>query len=110
MSWRVSFVVIGAVSLLWLVAWIWYFRDDPRDHPAMTMPFLTLQRDALPIRAAGVTRTIPWVRLARHMMPVTVVDFCYGWTLWLFLTWIPAFFFGNYHQNLQASALFPVAC
>ena len=40
------------------------------------------------------------------MMPVTIVDFCYGWTLWLFLTWIPAFFFENYHQNLQASALF----
>ena len=40
------------------------------------------------------------------MLPVTIVDFCYGWTLWLFLTWIPAFFFENYHQNLQASALF----
>ena len=39
-------------------------------------------------------------------MPLTIVDFCYGWTLWLFLTWIPAFFFENYHQNLQASALF----
>ncbi len=32
----------------------------------------------------------------RHLMPVTLVDFCYGWTLWLFLTWIPAFFFENY--------------
>ncbi len=106
MSWRVSFVVIGALSLLWLVPWVWYFRDDPRDHPAMTVTLLTLQRDALPVRAAGVPQTIPWVRLARHMMPVTVLDFCYGWTLWLFLTWIPAFFFGNYHLNLQASALF----
>jgi len=40
------------------------------------------------------------------MLPVTIVNFCCGWTLWLFLTWIPAFFFQNYHQNLQASALF----
>jgi MFS family permease len=40
------------------------------------------------------------------MLPVTIVDFCYGWTLWLFLTWIPVFFFENYHQDLQASALF----
>src|SRR5437868_8536171 len=61
---------------------------------------------ALPVRAAGGRPSIPWVPLARRIMPVTIVDFCYGWTLWLFLTWIPAFFFENYHQDLQASALF----
>jgi MFS family permease len=101
-TWRVSFFSMGAVTLLWLVMWLWYFRNDPRDHPGMTLAVL----NALPVRPTGTTRMIPWARLARHMMPATIVDFCYGWTLWLFLTWVPAFFFGNYHQNLQASALF----
>lgn len=101
-TWRGSFAILGAVSLLWLVAWVWYFRDDPREHPSMTMAVL----ETLPVRAAGAARKIPWLRLARHVLPVTMVDFCYGWTLWLFLTWIPAFFFENYHQNLGASALF----
>jgi sugar phosphate permease len=101
-TWRGSFVILGSVSLLWLVMWIWYFRDDPREHPGMTLAVL----ETLPVRAGGAAGTIPWLRLARHMMPVTIVDFCYGWTLWLFLTWIPVFFFENYHQNLQASALF----
>jgi MFS family permease len=101
-TWRVSFVMLGAVSLLWLIAWLWYFRNDPREHPAMTPVILA----TLPVQTAGAARTIPWLRLARHVMPVTIVDVCYGWTLWLFLTWIPAFFFENYHQNLQASALF----
>jgi MFS family permease len=101
-TWRGSFVILGAVSLLWLGVWAWYFRDDPREHPAMTAALLK----TLPVPAAGAARTIPWLRLARHMLPVTIVDFCYGWTLWLFLTWIPAFFFENYHQDLQASALF----
>jgi MFS family permease len=101
-TWRGSFVILGAVSLLWLVVWTWYFRDDPREHPAMTAAII----ETLPVRARGAQRTIPWLRLARHMLPVTIIDFCYGWTLWLFLTWIPAFFFENYHQNLQASALF----
>jgi sugar phosphate permease len=101
-TWRGSFVILGAVSLVWLVVWIWYFRDDPREYPAMTSEILK----TLPIRADNAAPAIPWLRLARHMMPVTIVDFCYGWTLWLFLTWIPVFFFENYHQNLQASALF----
>src|SRR3984885_15113283 len=47
MSWRVSFVGLGAVMLLWLVAWVWYFRDDPREHPAMTMAVLTLPLETL---------------------------------------------------------------
>ncbi len=101
-SWRESFVILGTVSLLWPVLWVWYFRNDPREHPSMTAAIL----ETLPVRAGGAVPEIPWLRLARHVMPVTIVDFCYGWTLWLFLTWIPAFFFENYHQNLQASALF----
>ena len=58
------------------------------------------------VAPVGARRAVPWLRLARHMLPVTIVDFCYGWTLWLFLSWIPAFFFENYHLNLQSSAMF----
>jgi nitrate/nitrite transporter NarK len=34
------------------------------------------------------------------------VNFCYGWTLWLFLTWIPSFFAQNYHLALGNTALY----
>lgn len=101
-TWRGSFVILGATSLLWPLAWAWYFRNDPREHPTITPESLK----TLPVRSSEAVPAIPWLRLARHVLPVTLVDFCYGWTLWLFLTWIPAFFFENYHQNLQASALF----
>ena len=101
-SWRVSFVILGLVSLLWLFAWAWYFRNDPREHPATTKAHLA----ALPPPAGRASRRVPWLALVRHMLPVTIVDFCYGWTLWLFLSWIPSFFYENYHQNLQASAMF----
>jgi MFS family permease len=102
LTWRAAFVLLGLVSVLWLVAWAWYFRNEPREHPAMTEADLA----ALPARAPAVRPAIPWLRLARRILPVTIVDFCYGWTLWLFLSWIPAFFFENYHLNLQASAMF----
>lgn len=101
-SWRGSFFVIGAVSFLWLVAWLWYFRDDPRLHPAITPADLAM----LPAVHAKRRKNIPWIPLARRILPVTIVDFCYGWTLWLFLSWIPAFFFENYHLNLNSSAMF----
>jgi len=101
-SWRGSFVVMGAASLIWLVVWAWYFRDDPRKHPGITEADLA----TLPARAPGDRRSVPWLRLARRILPVTAVDFCYGWTLWLFMSWIPTFFLENYHLNLKSSAMF----
>jgi sugar phosphate permease len=101
-TWRRSFVIVGFASLFWVVAWAWYFRNDPREHRAMAAGDLA----ALPGSSSRNRPAIPWLRLARRILPVTLVDFCYGWTLWLFLSWIPAFFFENYHLNLGASALY----
>jgi ACS family D-galactonate transporter-like MFS transporter len=33
----------------------------------------------------------PWRQLVSRMWLVTVVDFCYGWSLWVFLTWLPSY-------------------
>ncbi len=101
-SWRRSFLILGIVSLIWLLVWAWYFRNDPRAHDGMG------ERDlaALPEPRTRGGIDVPWLRLGRRILPVAVVDFCYGWTLWLFLSWIPGFFYENYHLNLQSSALF----
>lgn len=102
-SWRGTFIIAGAISLLWIVAWYWYFRDDPAKHPGMTSEELATL-PTLPIHQQRVK--VPVRRLLRRMLPVTLVDFCYAWTLWVFLTWLPSFFMHNYHLNLRDSALF----
>src|SRR6266436_5847581 len=101
-SWRGAFVVLALLSLIWVVVWLWYFRDLP------TAPPLTAEELAtLPVRSrSDATDPVPWLKLFRRMLPVTAVDFCYGWTLWLFLSWIPSFFYQNYHQNLTQSAFY----
>jgi MFS family permease len=102
-SWRGSFVALAFISLIWVLVWIWFFRDDPKQHPSLAPEEL-----AALSRRAGRSRetSVPWLPLFRRMLPVTAVDFCYGWTLWLFLSWIPSFFYQNYHQNLQQSAFY----
>ena len=51
-------------------------------------------------------RQVPWRRLLVRMAPVTIVYFCYGWTLWLFLSWIPQYFLHSQNLDLKQSALF----
>jgi sugar phosphate permease len=103
-SWRGSFVVLGSASLVWMIVWVWFFRDDPRSHPSMTAAEAAQYPAARPAEAARPK--VPWTSLARRIMPVTAVDFCYGWTLWMFLSWIPSFFFSHFHLDLKHSALF----
>src|SRR5438309_158180 len=88
--------------MLWALAWGLYFRDKPADHPGITPEELAL----LPTPAAKAKVQVPWAPLIRRIIPVTIVYFCYGWILWLFLSWIPSFFKGQYKLDLKSSALF----
>lgn len=102
-TWRGSFILLGLVSFLWAIAWMWYFRDNPRDHPKIT----TAEIDVLPSYAGRKeTPAVPWAPLIKRMAPVTIVYFCYGWTLWLFLSWIPLYFLHNYQMDLKKTAVF----
>ena len=88
-GWRTSFVALGAASLAWTALWLASFTDTPDAHPWMTDAELADIRDDGASHAAhGPT---PWRAIVRRMWLVTVVDFCYGWSLWVFLTWLPSY-------------------
>lgn len=112
-AWRGSFVVLGIVSLGWAIVWAWYFRDDPAEHPSIRASVKASttrsEMDALAKEHASRKRAkepVPFLRVARRMTLVTVVYFCYGWTLWFFVAWVPQFFLHDYRLNLNHSALY----
>ena len=107
-TWRGSFVVLGCCSLIWALVWVWYFRDTPADHRGMAREDL----ERLPNRGVAFTTTrlaVPWAPLTRRLLPVTTVYFCYAWTLWVYLNWLPSFFREAYKLDLSRSALFASA-
>ena len=40
------------------------------------------------------------------LLPVLVVDFCYGWLLWVYLTWLPTLFKSEFGLKLSRFALY----
>ena len=95
-GWRMPFYVLGAVSFVWVMWWVFSFRNNPHAHPGM----LPSELAELPPVAAAAGRVIPWAQLVRRILPVTLVDFCYGWTLWVYLTWLPSFLANEWHLPL----------
>ena len=101
-NWRIAFVILGSASTVWVIVWWLYYRDDPREHAAITANDLA----RLPAHTPHSTgKSVPWRRLTIRMLPVTLTYFCYGWTLWLMLTWLPTFFLENFKIDLKKSVL-----
>jgi MFS family permease len=103
-DWRASFQVCALISFAWVALWAMTFTEQPQDHPRITAEELATLPAA---RVKGAA--IPWRPLFKRMAPVTIVYFCYGWTLWLFLSWIPQYFLHSYSLDLKNSALFASA-
>jgi MFS transporter, ACS family, glucarate transporter len=100
-GWRASFFVCAAISFVWVAIWAMTFTEFPKNHPGITaveLASLTEPPANLP--------DIPWGPLIKRMAPVTLVYFCYGWTLWLFLSWIPQYFLHSQKLALMQSAWF----
>ncbi|MGY4785892.1 MFS transporter [Rhodococcus opacus] len=102
-NWRLAFVVLGIISLMWAIVWAFYYRDRPADHPKITDTELAeLTAD----QRSDVRPPVPWKALFARILPVTFVDFCYGWMLWVYLTWIPSFFHESFGLDLAKFAAF----
>jgi MFS transporter, ACS family, glucarate transporter len=101
-GWRASFFVCALLSFAWVALWAVTFTEYPKDHPRAS----ALELSNLPPPRAAASKAVPWSRLVARMAPVTIVYFCYGWTLWLYLSWIPQYFLHSQHLDLKQSALF----
>jgi len=100
LGWRVAFAVIGALGILWLPAWLHFYRTpkpahenpqflhaQPTHSPQNTAPFSTLFRN----RAT-------WAILAARFFVDPV------W--WLYLLWLPSYLVEARHINVRQLAVF----
>jgi len=88
-SWRLAFPVFGSAGVVFAVAWLRWFRDDPHAHPAVNRAELALIGSDPPAPHPRV----PWARLVRSrgMLALCAMYFgaIYGW--YFYLTWLPTY-------------------
>jgi MFS transporter, ACS family, hexuronate transporter len=102
-GWRAAFVITGALSALWLAAWLKMYRP-PELHPHVTAEELALiQSDATAGDPPPIAGKIRWRALVcvRETWAYATARFLIDPIWWMFLFWLPDFFAKRYHLDLQ---------
>jgi sugar phosphate permease len=116
-GWRPAFFVLGLTGFLWGAVWYWYYRDRPEDHGSVNAAELAIihakpveEIEAAQGRAAppAVVEKVPWSKLLRspNMWTICLMYFCYVYTFWIFLTWIPTYLVESRGFGLLAGGIF----
>ncbi|WP_118182468.1 MFS transporter [Paraburkholderia phosphatilytica] len=105
-GWRDAFILLGIASLAWTVLYMCVFTNSPEQNRRITAE----ETAEIGYRAGDCERAkrqaTPWRKLIRRMWLVTFVDFCYGWLLWVYLTWLPSYLRESRGFDLKHLALF----
>jgi MFS transporter, ACS family, D-galactonate transporter len=100
-GWRGSFVVTGAVGLLWAAAWVWFYRRPRRHWMASEAEVECIEagQDREPegeehrVSEADERSKIRWIDLLRYrtVWGMILGNFCIGFVIYWFVTWFPSY-------------------
>lgn len=97
LDWRWVFLVTGALTLVWLLAWVVIYRTPDRYTGLGAAELAFIQSDP-PDRA----RKTPWLALlgVRETWAYALGKFLIDPIWWMFLFWMPDFFAKRFHLDL----------
>jgi MFS family permease len=91
MTWRLAFALLGCVGVVWAVLFFRWFRDNPREHPAVN----AAEAAMLPAEPSGggAHFRAPWRKLLRSRTvwclggQYAALSYCW----YFFVTWFPTY-------------------
>src|SRR4051812_35287673 len=105
-GWRYAFAVFGLAGLIWCAAFVFWYRDEPADHPSVNAEELRLIRSGTAPPPQHGER-VPWKALLLN--PTMIALFCSyfasGFGFQFFVTWLPPYLIREHGLTLQASGI-----
>lgn len=90
-GWRMSFVILGLLGLVWALIWLLWFKDDPADHPSMFPKELKwIKENTEEQKEASQREQTNYAKLfqSKNMWLVMGQYFCSNFTFFFCLTWL----------------------
>lgn len=109
-SWHATFIVIGAVGLLWLVPWLIVVKSGPEDHPWISAGerefILSGQRNNKTGEIASYTPSTTEMLSRKESWGVIMASAFIDPIWWLFVGWLPLYLAETYGFNVQEIGLY----
>lgn len=103
-GWRVMFMAISIVGILWAFIWYFLFRDKPEDSA-----FVNAEERKLIVkhRASAIeiqNSSIDWRFLLTHpaLVANNIAYFAFGYMLFFATLWLPGYFLAEHNLNLKS--------
>ena len=98
MSWRMTFTTFGVIGVVWAYFFFRWFRDDPRQHPAVNAAELKIIGNAA--ENAGSHGQVPWGKLVRSqtVWMLWLQYFCMSYSWYFYITWMPTYLKESFPQ------------
>ena len=90
-SWRMSFVILGIIGIVWAVIWYFWFRDSPSEHPGISEKELRyIEENVQQPAAASENEKISFGKMfkSKTMWLIMGQYFSSNFTFFFCLTWL----------------------
>jgi sugar phosphate permease len=102
-GWRWSFVAFAMLGVVWCVAFLVWFRENPADHPRLN----DAERALLIEPAAMVSEESEgWLRILLRWQTMLLLFqyFCWSYVWYFFITWLPLYLEEEHGQSAAWTA------
>lgn len=93
-GWKMTFVIIGALGVVWSIIWFMYYKNIPEEHKGVNPAELKYIREGQ-IKKEGLDNEQPmkWYELLkyRNIWAMCLGFFMINYTSYFFITWLPTY-------------------
>ncbi|MBQ9203984.1 MAG: MFS transporter [Prevotella sp.] len=107
-GWKITFVIVGSLGLLWLVPWLVINKKGPEEHPWITREERDYIINGRPVckQPAAADKGKSWGELLREKKNWSVIlgRFFLDPIWWMFVTFLPLYLADVFHLNIKEVA------
>jgi sugar phosphate permease len=107
-GWRAPFLMFGLLGVAWAAVWYWYYRDTPAQHASTNQAERDLIQNSIGEARSNTTTSVPWAQILRSstLWKLSMMYFCYGYCLSVYLDWLPTYLNEYRHFDLKAMGFY----
>ncbi|MDR1584694.1 MAG: MFS transporter [Prevotellaceae bacterium] len=105
-GWKITFIIVGGMGILWIIPWLIVNKKEPKDHPWITEKEKEYILSGQPEAAVTNNRGKSWKELLSNKKNYSVIlgRFFLDPIWWMFVTFLPMYLVEQFQLNIKELA------